>query len=67
MIHLYRAQQAAGFDVHVVPAEPDLSVRTDRLLEAIDRTTAVVAFMQTLRPAQAPPARSAVVPATPGR
>jgi len=29
--------------------------------------TALVAFMQTLRPAQQPPARSAVVPATPGR
>jgi hypothetical protein len=28
---------------------------------------AMVAFMQTLRPAQQPPARSAVVPATPGR
>jgi ubiquinol-cytochrome c reductase cytochrome b subunit len=29
--------------------------------------TALVAFMQTLRPPQQPPARSAVVPATPGR
>ena len=29
--------------------------------------TALVAFMQTLRPAQQPPARSSVVPATPGR
>jgi ubiquinol-cytochrome c reductase cytochrome b subunit len=29
--------------------------------------TALVAFMQTLRPAQEPPARSSVVPATPGR
>jgi ubiquinol-cytochrome c reductase cytochrome b subunit len=29
--------------------------------------TAVVAFMQTLRPTQEPPARSAVVPAAPGR
>jgi len=48
MIHLYRAQQAAGFDVHVVPAEPDLTIRTDRLLEAIDRTTAVVAFSHVL-------------------
>ena len=28
--------------------------------------TAGVAFMQTLSPAQEPPARSAVVPATPG-
>jgi ubiquinol-cytochrome c reductase cytochrome b subunit len=29
--------------------------------------TALVAFMQTLRPPQQPPARSAIVPATPGR
>jgi ubiquinol-cytochrome c reductase cytochrome b subunit len=29
--------------------------------------TALVAFMQTLRPAQEPPARSSVVPAMPGR
>jgi ubiquinol-cytochrome c reductase cytochrome b subunit len=29
--------------------------------------TALVAFMQTLRPAQQPPARSAVAPAVPGR
>src|SRR5437660_9348344 len=48
MIHLYRAQQAAGFEVHVVPAEADLTVRTDRLLDAIDETTAVVAFSQVL-------------------
>ena len=47
MIHLYRAQETshgAGFDLHVVPAEPDLSIRTERLLEAIDDRTAVVAF-----------------------
>src|SRR4029077_21120668 len=48
MIYLYRAQQAAGFDVHVVPAEPDLTVRTDRLLDAIDGSTAVVAFSHVL-------------------
>src|SRR5262245_44854012 len=48
MIHLYRAQQAAGFEVHVVPAEPDLSVRTDRILGAIDTSTAVVAFSHVL-------------------
>jgi ubiquinol-cytochrome c reductase cytochrome b subunit len=29
--------------------------------------TALVSFMQTLRPAHQPPARSSVVPATPGR
>jgi kynureninase len=48
MIYLYRAQQTAGFDVHVVPAEPDLTVRTERLLEAIDESTAVVAFSHVL-------------------
>jgi kynureninase len=48
MIHLYRAQQAAGFEVHVVPAEADLTVRTDRVLDAIDRTTSVVAFSHVL-------------------
>src|SRR3989442_8419215 len=48
MIHLYRAQQAAGFELHVVPAEPDLTVRTDRVLDAIDRSTAVGAFSHVL-------------------
>src|SRR5256885_2711667 len=48
MVYLYRAQQAAGFEVTVVPAEDDLTVRTDRMLEAIDETTAVVAFSHVL-------------------
>ena len=48
MVHLYRAQQAAGFDLHVVPAEDDLTVSTDRMLDAIDDTTAVVAFSHVL-------------------
>src|SRR5438093_6188915 len=48
MIHLYRAQQAAGFDLHVVPAEADLTVRTDRVLDALDQSTAVVAFSHVL-------------------
>jgi kynureninase len=48
MIYLYRAQQAAGFELTIVPAEHDLTVRTDRLLEAIDETTAVVAFSHVL-------------------
>src|SRR4026209_920478 len=43
MIYLFRAQATRGFEPHVVPAEPDLSVRTDRVLEAIDQSTAVVA------------------------
>jgi len=48
MVYLYRAQEAAGFDLRIVPAEADLSVRTDRVLDAIDETTAVVAFSHVL-------------------
>jgi kynureninase len=48
MIYLYRAQQAAGFELRVVPAEKDLTVSTERLLEAIDETTAVVACSHVL-------------------
>src|SRR2546427_2489246 len=48
MVYLFRAQQAAGFELRVVPAEDDLTVRTDRLLDAIDHTTAVVAFSHVL-------------------
>jgi kynureninase len=48
MIYLYRAQQAAGFELRIVPAEDDLTVSTDRMLEAIDETTAVVAFSHVL-------------------
>src|SRR5262245_61365880 len=48
MVYLFRAQQAAGFELRIVPAEDDLTVRTDRLLEAIDETTAVVAFSHVL-------------------
>jgi kynureninase len=48
MIYLYRAQQAAGFELTIVPGEDDLTVRTDRLLDAIDETTAVVCFSQVL-------------------
>jgi kynureninase len=48
VIHLYRAQQAAGFDLRVVPAEDDLTVRTERVLEAIDESTAVVGFSHVL-------------------
>jgi kynureninase len=49
MVYLYRAQQAAGFELGVVPADDDLTVGTDRMLEAIDDTTAVVvAFSHVL-------------------
>jgi kynureninase len=48
MIYLYRAQQAAGFELRVVPAEDDLTVNTERMLAAIDESTAVVAFSHVL-------------------
>ena len=48
MIYLYRAQQAAGFTLHLVPAESDLSVHTERMLDAIDETTVAVAFSHVL-------------------
>src|SRR5437870_4316699 len=44
LVYLYRAQQAAGFELHVVPAEEDLTISTDRMLDAIDESTALVAF-----------------------
>ena len=48
MIYLFRAQEAAGFELRVVPAEDDLTVSTERMLEAIDGSTAVVAFSHVL-------------------
>ena len=48
MVYLFRAQVAAGFELRVVPAEDDLTVSTDRMLEAIDESTAVVAFSHVL-------------------
>jgi kynureninase len=48
MLYLYRAQQAQGFDVRVVPGEPDLSVATERMIDAVDERTAVVAFSHVL-------------------
>jgi kynureninase len=48
MLYLYRAQQRYGFDVHVVPASADLSVSTERMVDAIDRRTAVVAVSHVL-------------------
>src|SRR5262249_13166813 len=48
MIALYRAQEAAGFELVVVPAEDNLSVATDRLLDSIDVLTAAVAFSHVL-------------------
>ncbi len=48
MIYLYRAQQAAGFELQVVPAEDDLTVHAGHMLDAIDDRTAVVAFSHVL-------------------
>jgi kynureninase len=48
MVYLYRAQEAAGFELRIVAAEDDLSVRTERVLDAIDETTAVVAVSHVL-------------------
>jgi kynureninase len=48
VIHLLRAQAAAGFELHMVPAEPDLTVSTDRFLQAIDDRTALVAVSHVL-------------------
>jgi kynureninase len=48
MIHLYRAQRASGFDLHVVPAEDDLTISTERFLAAIDERAAAVAFSHVL-------------------
>jgi kynureninase len=47
-IYLYRAQQAMGFELVVVPAEADLTMRLDRMLEAIDERTALVSFSHVL-------------------
>ena len=41
--YLYRAQETLGAKVEAVPAREDLSVDLDRLLEAIDTQTALVA------------------------
>jgi kynureninase len=48
MVYLYRALEASGFELHVVPGEPDLTVRTERMLDAIDERTAAVCFSQVL-------------------
>jgi kynureninase len=47
-IYLYRAQEPLGFELSMVPAEFDLTVRAERILEAIDARTAVVALSHVL-------------------
>jgi kynureninase len=48
MLYLYRAQEALGFELVVVPAEDDFSIRTDRFLDAIDDETVLVALSHVL-------------------
>ena len=48
MIYLFRAQQAAGFELTIVAGEDDLTVRTDRFLDAIDETVSLVCFSHVL-------------------
>ena len=47
-IYLYRAQQAAGFELTIIPAESDLTVREGRVVDAIDERTALVALSHVL-------------------
>src|SRR5256886_12117897 len=39
---------SSDLELHIVPAEADLTIRTDRFLDAIDETTAIVAFSHVL-------------------
>lgn len=48
VIYLYRAQEPLGFTLRMVSREPDLSVRTERIVEAIDETTAIVGLSHVL-------------------
>jgi kynureninase len=48
LIYLYRAQEAYGFELEVVPGEPDLTVSVERLRDAIDESTLVVAISHVL-------------------
>jgi kynureninase len=48
MIYLFRALETNGIEPHVVPAEADLTIDSDRFVAAIDDRTAVVAFSHVL-------------------
>jgi kynureninase len=48
VIYLYRAQEALGFEVVFVPSEEDFSVRTERILDAIDDRTVLVGLSHVL-------------------
>src|SRR5262245_9423796 len=47
-IYLYRAQEASGFELTIVPADVDLNVQTERVIEAIDERTAFVSLSHVL-------------------
>jgi kynureninase len=48
MVYQFRAQQALGFRLVVVPAREDFTVDVSRVVEAIDERTAVVAVSHVL-------------------
>lgn len=48
LIYLYRAHEALGFEVALVPCEPDLTTSLERLLRAIDESTLLVALSHVL-------------------
>lgn len=47
-IYLYRSQEASGFELVIVPADADLNVQTERILETIDERTAFVSLSHVL-------------------
>ncbi len=48
MVYLFRAQQALGFRLRVVPARPDFTVDEEAVADAIDDRTALVALSHVL-------------------
>jgi kynureninase len=48
MVYLYRQQARLGFELAIVPAEPDLTVSVDRMIDAIDERTSIVALSHVL-------------------
>jgi kynureninase len=48
LIYLYRAQEALGFELSIVPCDPDFTMPVDRLVDAIDDRTALVSFSHVL-------------------
>ncbi len=48
MLYLFQAQQHAGFDIQIVPAESDLTMCLERVLDAIDEQTLVVCLSHVL-------------------